>query len=266
MTDQEFEDWGASVPHGVEAHFYPVCASTNEVASSYLRAGNSHSPVWIIAGSQSGGKGRKGRPWVSNEGNLYASLAFRPTIAPKDLGALPFLIALAARDTLIDLGLDASEVQCKWPNDILVSGKKICGILIESSARSAQALDYVIVGIGINLLHSPEEALFKATSVKRVLGDAVTVQKALAILSAKVKYRLDHWTVDDFEPTRREWTDSAWGLGQTRLINTSTEAFDAQLIGLDTEGGLLVKLENGEQRQIVAADIFPVANGTNKGT
>jgi len=254
---RNFENWGASVPHGVEAHFYSECASTNAIAADYARS-NSVSPVWIIAGKQTGGKGRKGRTWVSDEGNLYASLLFSPAIAPSDLNALPFIIALAVRDTLIELGAAPMDVQCKWPNDILVKGRKICGILIESSARSASALDYVIVGIGINLMHSPADAQFKATSLKDCLGNRVSVQTALQILAASVKRRLDIWNTQNFEPVRAEWTSCAWGLGEIRHINTAGEAFDAKLVGLDGQGGLLVQLKNGTQRQIVAADIFPV--------
>ena len=256
--DQSFEDWGASVPHGVEAHFYSECESTNVTAAAYARAG-ARSPVWVVAGAQSGGKGRKGRKWVSETGNLYASLLFSPSILPAALSALPFLTALAARDTLIDLGVGADNIQCKWPNDILIDGAKICGILIESSARSASNLEHVIIGIGINLLHSPTEAQFKATSLQAWLGVETSPQAALQSLAGCIKARLDAWDTNDFEPIRAEWTHCAWGLGEMRRINTATEAFDAKLVGLDGQGGLLVQLENGTERQIMAADIFPTA-------
>jgi len=256
VIKSDYEDWGASVPHGVEAHFYSECDSTNKVAANYIRLGLP-SPLWIIAGTQSGGRGRRGRTWVSEPGNLYASLVFKPTLHPKDLSALPYVVALAVRDTLIEFGLPPIEVTCKWPNDILVNGRKLSGILIESSAKSVSELEYVIVGIGINLLHSPEETAFEATSLRAQLGQEIAVIDAVQTLASKMKNRLEAWTVADFEPIRDEWMSCAWGLGQIRRIYTATEAFDAKLIGLDDQGGLQVVQENGDKRLIVAADIFP---------
>ena len=265
MNGNAYQDWGASVPHGVGAHYYQDCGSTNIVAAEYART-KCASPIWIVAGSQSGGKGRKGRKWLSKEGNLYASLMFRPSIQPKDLAALPFIVALAVRDSLVKLGLPDADVQCKWPNDILIKGQKVCGILIESSARSAVALDYVIIGIGINLLDSPDDAVFPATSVRETLGQIISPRSALEALSSSIKRRLDGWSISDFEPTRQEWTKHAWGLGEVRRINTATEAFNAALIRLDEQGGLVARLENDEQRVIVAADIFPVTAQNNEET
>ena len=260
-----YENWGASVPHGVEAHFFPECKSTNEIAADYARE-NKASPIWIIAGSQSGGKGRKGRTWVSERGNLYASLLFRPAIKPADMNALPFLIALAVRDTLVNLEAPPADVQCKWPNDILLNGQKISGILIESSTRSSDALDYVIVGIGINLRHSPRDALFPATSLEQSLDRHVSVDKALKYLSRNVKDRLDAWDTKNFESIRSEWTGTAWGLGESRKINTANEAFAGKLVGLDAQGALLVQLSDGSSRQILAADIFPASSLANEDT
>jgi len=258
VTGTNYENWEASVPHGVEARFYSQCSSTNTLAVEYARADGGNEPLWVVAGQQTDGRGRKGRTWVSEAGNLYTSLVFKPIISPRDLAALPFVIALAARDTVIELGVTAERVHCKWPNDILVDGHKICGILIESSARSSFTLEYVIVGIGLNLIHSPAEAAFKATSLKDSLGRAIDIKKALSVLSHAVKRRLDTWDQTNFEPIRQEWSDAAWGLGQTRRISTADDAFDALLVGIDGQGGLEVKLANGETRTITAADIFPV--------
>jgi len=251
------------MPHGVGAHFYPMCDSTNTVAARYAESGET-SPIWIVAGKQSGGRGRKGKTWVSEEGNLYASLLFRPDIEATALGALPFLMALAVRDTLIELGALANDVKCKWPNDILLAGRKICGILIESSSRSSGRLDHVIIGVGINLLHSPADAQFNATSLLASLGRPISVQEALGRLANQLNQRLDAWDVENFEPVRVEWTRCAWGLGQFRRIDTAKESFEAKLVGLDTQGGLLVQMEDGTERQIVAADIFATAAQSDK--
>ncbi len=256
MPAKTYENWGASVPHGVEAHFYADCSSTNDIAASY-GCSKAVRPTWIIAGTQSGGRGRKGRPWVSEEGNLYASLIFCPSIRPLDIYALPYLVALAVRDAVIQLGAPPDDVQCKWPNDILLKGQKVCGILIESSARSSSALEYVIIGVGLNLRHSPENAQFKATSLKDALAKDISVKDAIQTLANTLKQRLQAWDTQDFTPIKNEWTGCAWGLGEKRLINTDTAAFLATLLGLDDFGSLAVRLESGEERFITTADIFP---------
>lgn len=259
MQTNDYQDWGASVPHGVEAHFYPECESTNNIAVQ-AAIGGQQSPLWVIAGRQTGGRGRKGRTWVSEPGNLYTSLVFRPQLAPKDLTALPYVAALSVRDAVIALGASSAEAQCKWPNDILLNGKKVSGILIESSARSAEKLDYIVIGIGINLAHFPSNAAFPATSLKEQLGKLATPQQAIQALARSLRARLDVWDVNDFDPVREEWTACAWGLGQTRVVSTASESFEATLIGLDENGGLLAKTPEGIVREIVAADIFPITS------
>lgn len=244
------------MPKGVEARFYDACASTNLLARE-LAAEAPDYPTWIVAGVQTSGRGRQGRTWISETGNLYASLLFRPKLKPADLAALPFVIALAVRDSILRMGVEESLVQCKWPNDILVSGKKVSGILIETCSEGNEDVGHVIVGIGINLLHHPKEAQFPATNLKNVSGKVISLEEAIAILAASVKEQIDAWRVDAFETVRQNWLACAWGLGENRRIRTSESDYEAQLIGLNNEGGLEVSLENGEKRTIYAADIFP---------
>ncbi len=251
------------MPYGVGARFFNECDSTNKLAAE-LAASGDKGPVWITAGCQTTGRGRQGKVWTSKPGNLYTSLLFSPQLKPMDAGALPFITALAVRDTFVKLGLPSEQVQCKWPNDILVNGKKASGILIESSAKGGAYLDHVIVGVGMNLLHSPSDAAFKATSFFEETGKTVEVQNALQILSHALKERLDKWDIGDFTPIKQEWTENAWGLGQTREIRTANSTFEGTLLGLDEQGGLSVLLASGEEQSIYAADIFPSLAGNKR--
>lgn len=248
------------MPQGVGALFYEECSSTNTVAGELAAAGQS-GPVWITAGTQSAGRGRKGRTWTSETGNLYTSLLLAPNLQAKDLGPIPFIVALAIRDALIATGAPAEKVRCKWPNDVLIGDKKVSGVLIESSAKAGGAIDHLIIGIGVNLTFHPDDALFTATNLKAETGRQLAPKEFLVALSATMLKRFNDWDVHDFSAIREEWSAAAWGLGATRTLNTADSAFEAELIGLDDEGGLVVRLPDGNQRTIVTADVFPVKSG-----
>jgi len=244
------------MPQGVEARFFPVCDSTNRQANA-LAVMKPDSPVWLIAGEQTAGRGRQGRNWVSASGNLYCSLLFAPNLKPAELAPLPFIFALAVRDSFIAMGADETDVHCKWPNDVLISGKKAAGILIETSAASGAQIGHIIIGIGMNLLHSPKDAQFPAISLMDHIGRAPDPREAIAVLANKVKKRLDNWDLTNFSSIQQEWQSCAWGLGEHRQINMPEESFSATLVKLKDDGGLLVQLASGEERAIYAADIFP---------
>ena len=244
------------MPHGVGAHFFAKTESTNKLARKMAIAG-SKGPIWLVAGTQSAGRGRQGRVWTSEPGNLYCSLLFAPHLKLADVAPLPFITSLAVRDTFLALGAEPTSAKCKWPNDVLINNKKASGILIESSASGAGTLDYLIIGIGMNLAHYPEDAMFPATSLAATTGEAATVRSALGILAEKLKNRLDAWQVGNFAPIRQEWLRYAWGLGETRKIQTADESFLATLVDLNEQGAVNVILDNGTKKTIYVADIFP---------
>jgi len=245
------------MPNGVGAFFYEACDSTNARAAELASVGE-QGPLWVIAGEQTAGRGRRGRSWTSKSGNLYASLLFRPSIQPQDMAALPFIVALAVRDTFVGLGAPADLVQCKWPNDILIGEYKASGVLIESSAKHGGALDYVIIGIGMNLVHFPDDAAFGATSLLDATGREVAVKEAISILAEKLCARIDAWKVNDFAAVAREWTEHSWGLGQKRELRTHDETFTATLVGLSDDGALIARLDDDSEKRLYAGDVFPV--------
>ncbi len=251
------------MPNGIRARFYDECDSTNAVAAQIASAEPFEKAVWVIAGKQSAGKGRRGRVWTSNTGNLYCSLLWKPSLRLADLAPLPFMTALAVRDMFIDLGVQANNVRCKWPNDVLLSNKKASGILIESSAKAAGRLDYVVIGIGVNLMHYPSDAAFSATSLFDEL-DGITraPQEAIKALANSLYRRLEAFDVRMPQGTYREWTNVSWGLGEAREIRTATETFIGTPISLAEDGGLQVQTEDAGIVKIYAGDVFPAKAGS----
>lgn len=213
-------------------------------------------PTWFVANRQTDGRGRRGRSWLSGDGNLFCSLLTRLDLKMSELATLPYLVSLAVRDTFVQLGCEPELVQCKWPNDVLIGEKKSSGILIESSAGDHGKIDFVVIGIGLNLAHYPSDAQFPATCVSNEIGEDIATSKAFKVLAHRLKERLDQWNPSNVEQIVREWVSVAWGLSQRREIRTAGETFMATLNGLDEKGGLELILDDGTRRTLYAGDVF----------
>lgn len=254
MTQTCFENWKALVPDGTDAFFYEETDSTNTRAANAVLAGRDI-PAWFVAAAQSQGRGRRGRNWISPKGNLFCSYLFFPRCDPEFFSFLPFSTALAVRDCFIELGLNERSVTCKWPNDVLVHEMKCSGILIEASGTGTTPKT-VTIGIGLNLAHAPDASHFPATSVLREIGKAPALESAFTALAGSMHSRLQQWQDGHTASIKEEWSASAWGLGKTRLIRTTNEEFTATLLSLGDDGGLKVRLDDGTEKQIYAADVF----------
>ncbi len=143
--------------------------STNNAAKQLAREGAAAGMV-VWAMQQTAGRGRRGRSWVSPPGNLYASLLLRPSCPPEEAAQLGFVTALAVADALEEMAPGLPPIACKWPNDVLVGGRKIAGILLESEIGADQNLAFLIIGLGVNLVFAPADAEFPATSLSRARG------------------------------------------------------------------------------------------------
>lgn len=259
---EKFEDWSALTPNGVKAHFYAECDSTNRIAADIAYQKPDEKVLWVIAGKQTSGRGRRGRVWTSKPGNLYCSLLWKPSLKLSDLAPLPFITALAVRDMLVRLGASDETVSCKWPNDVLLGDRKTSGILIESSAKARGELDYIVIGIGVNLMHFPGDAAFSATSLYEHSGMSVPVSQALKHLSESMFERLSAYDTNQPASIYQEWTKYSWGLGKAREIRTADETFVGTPIALADDGGLTVETEDKGIIKIYAGDVFPVKEDT----
>ncbi|KZD09854.1 biotin--[acetyl-CoA-carboxylase] ligase [Oceanibaculum pacificum] len=227
--------------------------STNDEAHRLAREGARHLTV-VTAEEQQGGRGRRGRAWASPPGNVYLSVILRPDCPPARAAQISFLAALAVRDT-VRLAVGAiAPVVVKWPNDVLVNGGKISGILLETGGGTAQAVDYVVIGIGVNVQHHPENAERPATSLAALGGDA-DVSQARATLLERLGYWYYIWSSQGFAPIRQNWLADAVGLGEKIEVRLPDRTLNGVFGDLDADGALLLDTEAGRQR-ISAGDIY----------
>lgn len=236
--------------------------STNDEIRRLAQSGQ-RGPLWVRADSQSGGRGRNGRVWTSEAGNLYTSGLYPIGDNPLEAAQLGFAAALAILDTVKTYAPEAA-VTLKWPNDVLVEGAKISGILIERAEGPNGA--FVIIGVGINLISHPETALYRATHLldhiaKEQLSTAEPVYTGAAPVLAVLASRFNIWRAklleDGFAPIGKAWTENAQGLGQIAKITLPNRSIEATLLGIGTNGELQIKHANGTIESLYAGDVFP---------
>ena len=231
--------------------------STNEEAKRLAKNGGANGAV-VWAKRQTAGKGRLGREWVSSEGNLFVSVLLDPNKPLAELSQLSFVAAVAVVDALAPLFEKQDVVQCKWPNDILLEGKKLGGILLESFQTENREHPWVVVGVGVNVDSFPSNAQFPATC----LTDAgVELVSAKIILSRFVHHfieRYNSWNVKGFGHIRKSWVDYAWGLNEPITARLADGSVQGKNQGIDAQGNLLLKLKSGKMQSIQAADVFPL--------
>ncbi len=226
--------------------------STNDEARRQAASGARHGLV-IWADRQSAGHGRQGRAWQSPPGNLYCSILLRPDRAAAEVAQLSFAAALAVCDAL-PAGL---APRCKWPNDVLVGGKKIAGILLESEASGA-GVAWLIVGIGINIVNHPDGTETPATSLA-ALGTDTTPGAVLGELCRHFLRWYAMWHDRGFAPLREAWLARADRLGGDIRVRYGATETHGRFVDLDASGALV--LENGEgRRHISAGAVFPTAS------
>jgi len=226
--------------------------STNEEARRLALAGE-RGPLWITAARQNAGRGRRGRAWVSPAGNLSATLLIAPGRPANECAQLSFAAALAASDVVLSFG---TEARVKWPNDVLVNGAKLAGILLESASQSGADPAWLAVGIGINLKHHPSDTEFPATSLAAIGLAAPEPREALLRLAASFAKWYDIWRAQGFAPIRDAWLARAAGLGtriRARLTNGETMGV---FEGIDANGALLLRETQDRVRTIAAGEVF----------
>jgi BirA family transcriptional regulator, biotin operon repressor / biotin---[acetyl-CoA-carboxylase] ligase len=227
--------------------------STNEEAHRRARAGAPEGML-IWAREQSSGRGRRGRGWSSPPGNLYVSLLLRPLVPPAEAAQLGFVGAVALAETLSAVLPPARQVRCKWPNDLLIDGAKVAGILPEAEAEGRR-VDALILGIGVNLASYPEALPYRATSV-RAAGGSVSVESLLEGLTERLYYWYGRWREAGFGSIRSRWLDFAAGLGQPIEVRLESGTLTGRFAALDASGALDLELAEGGHRLVTAGDVF----------
>jgi len=229
--------------------------STNDEALRLATAGAEDGTL-VWAREQTGGRGRQGRTWSSPPGNLYFSLVLRPDCAPAEAAQLGFVAGLALGEAIGSVAPPMIEVTFKWPNDLLLNGRKGAGILLESRSDPDGALDCLILGVGVNLAHYPEDTSFPATSLRFEGATQVTVVALLEAFSRSFMSWANRWLDDGFAPVRRAWLHHAHGLGEEIEVRLPRETLKGTFKDLDERGVLVLELPDGTRREISAGDVY----------
>lgn len=244
-------------PEGVARHVLQSVDSTM-LEAARLAPGVT-GPTWVLALRQTAGRGRRGREWRDPPGNFAATLILRPKGGPSEAALFSFVAALAVHDALALLGGPHARLAIKWPNDVLLNGGKVAGILLES-AGSAAGIGHLAVGIGVNLDHAPDPATLEPGAVAPVAlatetGMRMTPEGFLPPLAsafARYQGQLETW---GFAPIRTAWLARAARLGQTITARIGHESHVGVFEGIDDTGAMVLATPDG-RRAIAAADVF----------
>jgi BirA family transcriptional regulator, biotin operon repressor / biotin---[acetyl-CoA-carboxylase] ligase len=233
----------------VKIFHFETLDSTQDKAKEFLSSGM-ELPFTIYADMQTKGRGRSGNEWVSQQGNLLTSLVIPlKNIHAKNAGQYSFLTAVALMDCFSDYGV--SHAVNKWPNDILVDGKKIAGILLESDIGADGFITALIIGIGVNLASAPEGAV----CINDLTGDMISSSDFLKQFVKQLNTQMLYMEQSGFSPIRQKWIDNAYGIGQLIKIRLPHETFHGTFIGLDEEGALLVNVD-GKPCKVYSGEVF----------
>lgn len=230
--------------------------STQDDAKALAADGAAHlTLVW--ARSQQAGRGRFKRAWASPPGNLYTSTLLRPGPGWPPPGTLSFAVALAVHDTVAGCLPAGPPVTMKWPNDILVGGAKISGVLIETAGSGGGAPDWVVIGAGINVAHHPpaQDTTHPATDLQAA-GAGATLESVLAAYAAALERRLETWVDGGFPALRAEVLARMQGIGAAIAVALPDRRLTGTFAGLDSDGALLLAGPDGDHRRITAGDVF----------
>lgn len=251
MSDPVAGNW----PEGVARHILERVDSTN--AEAFRLAPNLSGSAWILARRQEAGRGRRGRAWTDPVGNFAATLVLRPDGGATQAAQFSFVAALALYDALRLLCGPNLNIALKWPNDVLLNGGKLSGILLESSGAGGQVAALAI-GIGVNLANIPDVVEQQATrpvSLQGETGQHITPDELLNALAPA----FDHWQRQmrdyGFAPIREAWLARAARLGETIVARTANIQREGRFDGIDDSGALLLTTAKGREA-IPAAEIY----------
>ena len=195
-----------------------------------------------MARTQTSGRGSRGRGWTSPPGNLYLSLMLRPLTEPRDAGKWALLAGVAAAEALSDF-----DVMLKWPNDILYDGAKLGGILVETSLDVNGRLDFLVIGIGINLAHAPNLPERRTVSLDGAIEPRPVAQTILN--------RVAHWQTQEWKSVRSAWLRHALPIGAAMSLRQGDVYRSGRFAGLNEDGSLLLD-EGGSVRVVSSGEIW----------
>ena len=225
--------------------------STNDEANTLINAGNASDGLVVWAREQTKGRGRRGRTWISPPGNLHCSTLWDISAQRATAAQLGFVAAVALVDALQSLVPNAT-FNGKWPNDVLANGQKVAGMLLE-----AQGSQWLVLGLGVDVLHAPPPELVERPAISlAALGFSGDALQVLQAFNQRMQPLVGVWRQQGFAPIRQEWLQRAYGQGERVTVRLETESFAGIFDDLDHDGALVLTMEDGQRRRVLAGDVF----------
>ncbi len=242
------------LPDGYRLIAHQTIDSTNDEAKR-LAADGAKGGTVVWAASQTAGRGRRDRDWRSPAGNLYCSVLLRPAVGAGVAAQISVLAALAVAGAIGSFA-GALGLTMKWPNDVLLNERKLAGILLESSMAGDDILDWIVLGVGVNLVNHPNSGLrYPATDLAAEGAGHVEPGRLLSAFVSELDDRYTRWIADGFEPVRSEWVARAHGLGSTVRVELERDQLEGRFVGLSERGELVIETAAGGRRLIAAGDV-----------
>ncbi len=232
--------------------------STNEKAKTLAQSGADDGTV-VWAREQVAGKGRHGRTWNSPRGNLYLSIIQRPNCKLADAPQMGFVTGVALADAL--RWTTDVPAALKWPNDLMIDGKKASGILLESAADAKGRLDWLVIGVGVNVESFPSD-LPDVTSLREA-GATISLEGLLSVFLERLFWYADEWRHSGFRATRERWLSFALPAGTDMRVRLPDGEVFGRFASIDKRGSLLLDTDRGKQR-IDVGDVFPLPSANQE--
>jgi BirA family transcriptional regulator, biotin operon repressor / biotin---[acetyl-CoA-carboxylase] ligase len=255
----QIQDGLATSRLGHKIHYFSALDSTNSCARQLAEQGAEEGEI-VIAESQNHGRGRLGRPWASPPYlNLYFSVVLRPKLPPMDAPQITLMAAVALADAVASFIPVVPVI--KWPNDILVRGRKLAGVLTESSGDSTR-IEFVILGIGVNLNYPcslmPEAIRQRATSIVELTQKNVSREAFVRRLIQDLDRCYGELEEGGFDPLATRWEARFGFRGKKVRVDMTDRVLIGRAKGIDRDGALLLEDEMGECQRVVAGDVIPL--------
>jgi len=232
--------------------YHETIDSTNRFAKDLAVAGAPEGAL-VLAEEQTGGRGRRGRSWVSpGKENLLFSVLLRPCLPPDRVFSLTMILALSAMDAV--KSLSGLLPRIKWPNDLYAGIKKLGGILTEFSITRKE-VDWVVLGLGLNVNRRPEELAAQATSVLEETGIRISRNQLLVAILTGLEAAYREILEGRIEPFYKRWNEACFILGRAVQIESARERIDGKAIRIERDGALILETQEGDLRRIVAGDV-----------
>ena len=240
---------------GREVKYFESISSTQEAVKEEALKGASEGLV-VIASEQRKGKGRLGRPWFSPRGGLWMSVLLRPDVPPIKAPLLTLMAAACIADSLEEYGVKAS---IKWPNDVMINGKKIAGVLAEADIEMDR-VNYVALGLGVNVNVPvnlmPDELKPLATSMSELLGKEVDLAEFACKLIKALDRQYEDYRLKRFPLLLERWKSKLLGLGQRVLVKTAYEEVEGLALDVDEDGALFIRKSDGSTIKVYSGDLI----------